>query len=196
MATLDHRRATAERNREAILDSTERILGRRNTLSMAALAIEAGISRPTLYAHFRTLGHVVEAAAKRAVKDSLATVRAAETDVGPADEALARMIAASWGKLADFDALARGAAEYLPAGYVHRTHAPLMTVMLELVQRGQAEGTFRTDLPAPWLVQAYYALVHGADEFARAKDLPRDDVLAMLKASVLDLFSSKHASSS
>jgi AcrR family transcriptional regulator len=185
---VDHRRATAERNRESILDAAERILGARNTLTMAALAAEAGISRPTLYAHFKTLGHVVEAAAQRAVDGSLATVRAARTDEGPADEALLRMADASWTKLADFDALTRGAAEYLPAGYLHRTHAPLMAIMAELVERGQADGTFRADLPPAWLDNVYYTLIHGADQVARSGMMSRDDVLGLLKTTLTDVF--------
>ena len=62
-AVIDHRRATAERNAAAILDATERLLAQHAPLSMAAIATEAGVSRPTLYAHHKTLGDVVEALA-------------------------------------------------------------------------------------------------------------------------------------
>jgi len=196
MSTVDHRRATAERNRGAILDATERVLGQRRTLTMAAVATEAGVSRQTLYAHFNALGDVVEEVARRAVADSLAAVRAAEPEAGPADQALVRMIDASWGKLGSLDAIAGGAAEHLPTGHLHRTHSPLIEIILELVQRGQADGTFRTDLPAPWLVNGYFSLVHGADQFARSQDLPRDEVLAMLEKSILGLFTSKQESPS
>jgi TetR/AcrR family transcriptional repressor of mexCD-oprJ operon len=190
---LDHRRATAERNAAAILDATERLVAQRSTLSMAAVAAEAGVSRPTLYAHYKTLGDLVEAAVARAVNDSLAAVEAAEPDVGPADEALRRLLAASWGQLARHDALARAAAEHLPSGHVRRTHAPLMARLQALVERGQGDGAFRTDLPADWLVTAFYALVHSADDHARAHRIKRPAVLEMLTTSVFDLFAAPHA---
>jgi AcrR family transcriptional regulator len=52
-AVVDHRRATADRNAAAILDATERLLERGAALNMRAIAAEAGVSRPTLYALHR-----------------------------------------------------------------------------------------------------------------------------------------------
>jgi AcrR family transcriptional regulator len=187
-AAVDHRRVTAERNAAAILDAIERLAAQRVALNMVAIAAEAGVSRPTLYAHFKTLGDVVEAAVARAVKDSLAAVEAAQPGAGPADEAMDRMLAASWGHLAGLDALARAIAEHLPADHTHRTHAPLMARMLKLVKRGQRDGVFRTDLPADWLVSMFYALIHGADEHARARRVSRSKALDMLTTSMHDLF--------
>ncbi len=45
---VDHRRAIAERNAAGILDAVERLLQRGSSLNMAAIAAEAGVSRPTL----------------------------------------------------------------------------------------------------------------------------------------------------
>jgi AcrR family transcriptional regulator len=188
MPTVDHRRAVAERNRAAILDAAERLLARQTRLSMAAIAAEAKVSRPTLYAHFDTLTAVLEAAVERLVKQSLAAIEAAKPDTGPADAALMRMVEASWHQLAGFDAMARGAAEYLPAAHVHRTHAPLIELMTKLIERGQRDGSFRHDLPIPWLVTAYFALVHSADELARRPQASREDALANLKTTIRDLF--------
>lgn len=187
MATTDHRRAVADRNRAAILDAVERLLTERQPLNMAALAAEAGVSRPTLYAHFKTLAEVLEAAVARVVLASVAAVEAAEPDVGPADEALLRMVEASWRELAAVDALASGAAEHLPAEHLHRAHAPLMAITLSVIERGQREGSFRTDLPAQWLMRAYIALIHAADDMARGRGPGRKRSLEILKTSVLDL---------
>jgi TetR/AcrR family transcriptional repressor of mexCD-oprJ operon len=184
----DHRRATAERNEVAILDATERLLARRSAVSMAAIAAEAGVSRPTLYAHFKTLGLVIERVVSRAVDASLGAIDAAEPEAGPAQQALERMLAASWNHLAGLGALAAGAAEHVPADHLHRTHAPLMSRLQSLVERGQDEGAFRTDLPADWLVTAYYSLIHAAADHARAHDLPHGEVGDMLLTSIRDLF--------
>jgi AcrR family transcriptional regulator len=194
MATVDHRRATAEHNREAILEATSQVLAQHKALSMAAVASEAGVSRQTLYAHFKSLGEVVEAAARRAVADSMDAVKEAEPETGPADEALLRLIGASWNRLGSLDLLTRGAAEHLPAGHLHRTHAPLIGILLGLVERGQADGTFRTDLPAPWLANSYFSMVHGADDFARTQKIAREDVLKLLEVSLLDLFTKRESS--
>jgi len=185
---IDHRRATAERNAAAILDAAERLLPGREPLSMVAIAAEAGVSRPTLYAHFKTINEVVEAAAERAVNASVAAIEGAQPADGPADEALERMLTASWARLAHFDALARGAAEYLSPRIMARTHAPVMALMQSLVERGRRDGVFRTDLPAEWLVTSAYALIHAADDFARSRGLKRGDALAMLVTTVRDLF--------
>jgi TetR/AcrR family transcriptional repressor of mexCD-oprJ operon len=185
---VDHRRATAERNAAAILDATERLLAQHAALSMAAIATEAGVSRPTLYAHHKTLGDVVEAAVVRAIDVSLDAVEAAQPHVGPADEALDRMLAGSWSMLAALEALARAAAEHLPSERLNRAHAPLMAQMHALAERGQRDGVFRTDLPADWLVMTFYALVHAADDLARSRRMKRATALDYLRTTVRDLF--------
>lgn len=190
MTASDHRRATAKRNAAAILDATERLIAQRTPLSMAAIAAEAGVSRPTLYAHYKTLAEVLETAVRRAVDESLAAVEKAEPDVGPPREALERMVDASWGELARRDSLARAAAEHLPAGHLRRSHAPLMAHMTRLVERGQEEGVFRKDLSSQWLVTAFYSLVHAADDLARTQRGKRADALKTLKTTVHDLFAS------
>src|SRR5947209_19182398 len=167
MTTVDHRRAVADRNRAAILEAVERLLAQRQPVNMAALAAEAGVSRPTLYAHFKTLKDVLAAAVDQVMVDTVAAVEAARPDDGPANEALVRMMEASWQHLAAFDALARGVAEHLSAQQIHRAHAPLMQLTLGVIERGQRYSSLRTNLPAEWLVQAYYALVHAADDVAR-----------------------------
>ena len=106
MAATDHRRAVADRNRAAILDATERLLAQRTPLSMAAVASAAGVSRPTLYAHFKALADVLEAAVARSVAASMGAMEAARPGDGPADAALERLVEASWTHLAAYDALA------------------------------------------------------------------------------------------
>jgi AcrR family transcriptional regulator len=188
---VDHRRATAERNAAAILDATERLLAARTALSMVAIAAEAGVSRPTLYAHYKTLGEIVEAAVERSVALSVAAFEAAEPAAGPADEALGRMVEASWRQLGAFDALARGAAEHLSPGAMHRTHELLMRPLHELVERGRREGAFRTDLPADWLVSMFFTLVHGAYEHATASGMQRADALELLQTTIRDLYAAR-----
>lgn len=185
---IDHRRATAQRNASAILDATERLLASGGALSMAAIAAEAGVSRPTLYAHYKTIGDVVVAAVERAVLDSMSAFEAARPEDGPAGEALERMLTASWGQLARFQDVARGAMDHLPPGAVHRSHEAMMRPLHDLVDRGRRDGVFRADVPADWLVSMYFSIVHGADEHARTYGISRDEALELLLRTAHDVF--------
>jgi hypothetical protein len=49
-----------------------------------------------------------------------------------------------------------------------------MTPLHALVERGQRDGAFRSDLPTDWLVSMFFTLMHGADEHARTHDMSRD----------------------
>ena len=187
----DHRRATAKRNVEAILDAAERLLAKRTPLSMVALAAEAGVSRPTLYAHFAGLPEVVEAAVERAVAASVAAVRAADPQAGSADEAMDRLLAACWTHLAHQDALVRAAGDYVGADRRHRAHAPLLEMVRDLIDRGRRQGVFRSDLSIDWLATAFYALLHGADEHARSGRITRADALDLLTTTVRDVFAAR-----
>jgi AcrR family transcriptional regulator len=185
---VDHRHATAQRNAVAILDAAERLLGRRAPLSMVAIAAEAGVSRPTLYGHYKSIGEIVEAAVQRSVAASMAAFERAKPQEGPADQALLRMAEASWQQLGRYEALARGAAQHLATGAVHRTHEAMLAPLHALVDRGRRDGTFRTDVSPDWLITLYFALVHGADEHAASHDTDRTQTLPLLQAALIDLF--------
>ena len=113
MPAVDHRRATAERNVEAILDATERLLARGGQASIAAVAAEAGVSRVTVYAHFAKLPELIEAVVERAVERTRAVRAAAAVDDGPALDALDRMLTLGWRELDRQTAVARAAGEHL-----------------------------------------------------------------------------------
>lgn len=188
MPAVDHRRATAERNTAAILDAAEQLLAEGPSLTMAAIASRAGVSRVTLYAHFASLPELVEAVIERAIAASMAAIDAARPGDGPAGEALARVSAASWAQLAHQDTVARAAAEHVPPDRLRRLHQPLMTLVGDLVARGQRDGALRTDLPADWLVSMFYALLHAAADHARAHGADRARVGEMLAVTLRDVF--------
>jgi TetR/AcrR family transcriptional repressor of mexCD-oprJ operon len=193
---VDHRRATAQRNAAAILDATERLLAKRTPLSIVAIAAEAGVSRPTLYAHYKSIAEIIESAVERSVVASLAAFEEAKPDDGPADRALLRMADASWKQLGRYEALARGAAEYLTTGALHRTHQAMLDPLHSLIERGRRTGAFRTDVPADWLVTLYFALIHGAVEHAASHNKDRIQALHLLQTSLVDLFTAAHTAAS
>src|SRR4051794_39801171 len=100
MAAVDHRRATAERNVESILEGAERLMRSHTALSMSAVAAEAGVSRVTLYGHFPKLPDLIEAVVARSAQHSLDELATAIVDIDDPVAALERLIDASWEVLA------------------------------------------------------------------------------------------------
>ncbi len=146
------------------------------------------MSRVTVYAHFPTWQALLEAAVERAVQRTMAALQSVRPDDGPAPEALDRMIAAAWQHLASYQAMAAAVAEFLSPEAVTRTHRAAHHTIGTLVERGQADGCFRTDLPAGWLVTAAVALIHACSDQVRAGQIRPDDAIRILTASVRDLF--------
>jgi len=56
-----------------------------------------------------------------------------------------------------------------------------------LLERGRADGSFRTDLPAGWLVTACITLIHACSDQVRAGQIDPDDAVRVLTTSVRDL---------
>jgi AcrR family transcriptional regulator len=189
--TTAFQREVAQRNVEAILDAAEELLRLQGHANISAVAVQAGVSRVTVYAHFATWEALLEAAVARAVKHSMAAIADARPDDGPADQALERMLAAGWQYLGRYEAMAKAVAELLTPEAVSRTHQAAFHTIAALLKRGQAEGAFRTDLPAEWLVPASIALMHECNDGVRIGRIDPDDALRIITTSVLDLFTGR-----
>jgi TetR/AcrR family transcriptional regulator, mexCD-oprJ operon repressor len=182
------REAIAERNLQAILDASERLLARREQPSISAVAGEAGLSRPTVYAHFPDRERLLEALVERAVRRTMAAIESAEPDRGPALPALQRLLRASWEQLGHHQAVSEAASAELSSTAMRRAHHAARAVIRTLVERGRREGAFRTDLPAAWLVTSYLALIHATAEGTRAGELDPHTAADALSTLVTDLF--------
>ena len=187
------RQAIVHRNADAILDAAERLLGRREQATISAVAAEAGVSRPTVYAHFPNRERLLEALVERAVRDAMAAIESAEPDRGPATEALQRLLAASWRELGRHEDIARASAAALSADAMRRAHGVARAVIHTLVERGRREGSFRRDIPTDWLVTSCLALIHASAETVRAGELDSDGALGVLSVTVADLFAGRSA---
>src|SRR5215218_1373478 len=184
--TNDPRQATAERNVEAILDGAERLLRGGKQASISAVASEAGVSRVTVYSHFRDRRRLLEALAQRAVRRAMAAIESAEPERGPAVDALRRVLAASWEELGRNEEIARASAAELSAEAMRRAHESARALLRALVVRGRGEGTFRTDVPTDWLVTSLLALIHAAAEGVRAGELDSNAASEALSVTVVD----------
>ena len=185
--TTAYQREVAERNVEAILDAAEDLV-RQGQANISAVAVQAGVSRVTVYAHFPTWTALLEAAVERAVRQTMTALQSVHPDDGPPIEALDRMLAATWQHLSRYQAMAAAVAELLSPEAVTRTHQAAQHTIGALLERGQADGSFRTDLPARWLMTASVALVHACSGEVRAGHINEHDAIRILTTSVRDLF--------
>ena len=181
------REAIAERNVQAILDAAERLLQHGEQPSISAVASEAGVSRPTVYAHFPDRRLLLQALVERTVKHAMSAIEAAEPDRGSAADALQRLIASSWQQLAGHDEMARAAARELSADAMRQSHASARDTIRKLIQRGRKDGSFRTDVPVGWLVTASLALMHAAAEAVRSGELSAQTAPKALSLTIADL---------
>jgi AcrR family transcriptional regulator len=185
--TTGSRQTISEHNIEAILDGAERLLQRHEQPSIVAVASEAGVSRPTVYAHFGDRQRMLEALVERAVRRAMAAIDSAEPERGPAVEAMRRLIAASWEDLGHHDQIAHAAAAELSPHALRRAHETARVVLLKVIERGRNEGVFRTDVLAGWQVSSCLAMIHAAVEEVHAGDLEPNAALDLLCATVIDL---------
>jgi AcrR family transcriptional regulator len=181
------REVLAGRNAEAILDAAETLLARGQQTSVSALAGEAGLSRPTVYAHFPNRQRVLEALVERTVRRAMAALEAAEPERGPALAALQRLLGTGWVQIGRHEAIGAAAAGQLSAAAMRRAHESARAVIRRLLERGRQEAAFRTDVPTSWLVTSSLALIHAAAEEVRAGELEEQAALEILTATVTEL---------
>ena len=182
---IDHRRAVAERNVEAILDAAEALLEEAAQTSIAAVAMRAGVSRPTVYAHYASREALLEAVVERAVARAATAFDEATADATSATDALQRAVASSWLTLSRHAAIAEAAAAQLSSEAMRRTHEPGMSHVHQMIERGRQSGEFRTDVPAVWLVSVFHALLHAAGDDVRAERLQDHEALEALTSTLL-----------
>ena len=93
-------RADAARNRSTILAAALDVLTRRPDAGLAEVARASGLTRTTVYAHFRNREELLEEMLGSAVADTVAAIDAGDPTAGPADEALRRVLETSWRQVA------------------------------------------------------------------------------------------------
>ncbi|MEO3808065.1 helix-turn-helix domain-containing protein [Sphaerisporangium sp. B11E5] len=164
-----NRRADARRNRIAILDAAVRLLDAQPDASLDAIALAAGMTRQTIYAHFPSREHLMAAVVDRITEEAVAAMDAAEPDVGPAADALMRVLQAGSRTAERYPALTRriGSLPVTPQADQER-HAPVADRINRVIRRGQENGEFDNRLPSDWLAAVIVKIGHAAGEVADA----------------------------
>ncbi len=161
-ASARKRRADAERSIISIIDAAVEALASGPDASMAAIARRAGVVRATIYMHFPTREALLDAVMEEATGRVAEAIRIAEPDRGEPKEALERVILATWKQLSAFHNILQINMNRLSPQELRRRHLPMTTQFIPLLERGQAEGVFRNDVSAGWLIAVIRAIVHVA----------------------------------
>ena len=170
------RRADAERSISAITNAALDALAGDPDISMAEIARRAGVVRATIYMHFPTREALLDAVMEHATAQVADAIRNAEPGRGEPKEALERVLLATWRQLSQFHNVLQININRLSAKELRRRHLPMTTQIVPLLKRGQAEGVFRNDVSAEWLIAVVRAIVHVASTELQAGRLSEVDV--------------------
>jgi AcrR family transcriptional regulator len=179
------RRADAERSVAAILDAGLEALASDPDTSMSEVARRAGVVRATIYVHFPTRTALLDAVMDHAVGQVVEAMKGAEPTRGEPVEALERVLLATWRQLARFHGLLALNTARLSAEELHRRHVPMLDQLEPLIERGQREGVFRSDLPIAWHLAVIRAIVHAASASIQGGRLEESEAEAAMLTTAL-----------
>lgn len=167
-----------------ILDAALDALASDPEASMAEIARRAGVVRATIYVHFPTRESLLAAVTHRAIAEVTQVIETVEPERGEPADALRRVLVAAWSGLGRFHALVAVNAT-LPQAELHRRHESVIALLAPLIERGQRDGTFRSDVPVAWHLSMVLALVHAASAELKAGRVPAAKVEAAVVETVL-----------
>lgn len=182
------RRADARRSIGAILSAARIVLGERPDASVEEIAIAAGVSRQTVYAHFPSREALIKALVQAAGDEALVAIDAARLDtVAPAD-ALRQFLDVGWELIRRNPHLLLPALSGNPPGR-GESHDAGTARLEQIIRRGQHSGDFDPSPPATWLTAAVIGLFRAASEQVAAGRLTTGRAAALVLDSALRLCS-------
>ncbi|WP_236809101.1 TetR/AcrR family transcriptional regulator [Amycolatopsis albispora] len=163
-----------------------RVLDAEPDAGVAAVAVAAGVTRQTVYAHFPTREQLLAAVLDHLTEQVVAAMDAADPGTGPAADALVRLLDAARRASGRYPALVRKLGS-LPVGQDgdHRRHAPVADRLKEVIERGQGTGEFDDRLSSDWLVAVTISLAHTASAETDAGRMPGEQAAEALRTSLL-----------
>src|SRR5690606_3740365 len=142
-------RSDARANRAGILDAARGALALDPHASVDLIARSAGLSRRTLYGHFDDRDALI----RELIRTGAQRFNAIAESISDADAraALVRLAGRLWQEAAHVQVAAALARDEAHVEDTADALAPLRRAVVQLVRRGQDDGSFRTDLAAPTL---------------------------------------------
>jgi TetR/AcrR family transcriptional repressor of mexCD-oprJ operon len=184
MSTEPHaapRQALQERVAAAILDAAARVLlARGEQASMTDVATAAGVARATVYRYFPNRQSLLDELARAAVREAGERLSSARIDEVPVREAVTRAVRALVDVGDLFVVLARERLRPEGEQFERRVAGPLRA----LVERGQANGDIRADVPSAWLTDALLGVV--VNVVSSRVQRGREDTVAAITSVYID----------
>lgn len=138
---------------------------------MHEIAELSGIGRTTLYRHFRTREDLLAAVKAQALADAWTAIEASHPEEGDPETALRRVIA---GLVGVGDRYRVIFSEGMPHKEPKQEHLELKKALVDLIERGQREGTFSPALTPDWMLAAMGSLIFAAIRHINDGDLARN----------------------
>ncbi|MEU8890614.1 TetR/AcrR family transcriptional regulator [Streptomyces sp. NPDC048442] len=164
----------ADANRRRIMDVALAELLRDPDASMDQIARAAGVVRRTVYGHFPNREALVAALVDGAAEAVIEAHAAGRAGVDDPAEALARATLAVWHIADRYRLLVALAQRSVTMAGIKQRLTPVREGCVALLRRGQAEGAFRSPVPAAALAyvheQTLFALMEAVNEGSLAAE--------------------------
>jgi TetR/AcrR family transcriptional repressor of mexCD-oprJ operon len=181
MSDAAPRPALQQRVAATILEAAAGVLAARGeAASMSDVAAAAGVARATLYRYFPSRQALLDELGTLAVADAEERLAAARLDEVPTQEGISRVVRALVEVGDAFIVLARERIQPDAEQFEHGVGHPLR----RLVERAQARGDLREDVPASWLTDSLVGLV--VSVLGSRPGTGREDTIARITTLFLD----------
>ena len=195
-ALTDRSIASGEKRR-LILDAAVRVFARKgfHTCRVGDIAEEAGVAHGLLYHYFSSKDEVLETIFRETWADLLAAIREGEeTEPHPREQLrkVSAILLRSWRRQPDLVRVLVREVARSPEGARHREDLGAMLTAIErIVERGQAEGAFRSELDARLAATIVYGALEEILTGWVLGELPDgDEDVARAERTIVDLLCS------
>ena len=170
-----------ERVAGAILEAAARVLAAHGEqANMSDVAAAAGVARATVYRYFPSREALLQELAELAIKSAGERLTGARIDAISVPEGVTRAVRALVDVGDLFTVLARGRLAPEDEAFEHDIGMPIR----QLVERGQAAGVIRDDIPSGWLTDSLLGIVVSLMSSSRSHG--REDVVAAIASLFLE----------
>jgi AcrR family transcriptional regulator len=166
---------TRSRTRRAILSAAASALARNRAATLADIADAADVGRSTLHRYFSDREELVNAVVEDSLRVVGQSMREAALDQGTPLEAMRRLVAALVDS-GDRLLFLFGDPRVLAGVRSDDGLDPAGQPVIDLIERGQAEGVFDRQVSAAWIQHALWALVYTGCEAVGKGEVPRHGV--------------------
>ncbi len=173
-------RADAVRNRERIVETATRVLASNTSASLEEIAGECGLTRVTLYRHFRTREALVNAVYARALDSLEEALAAASLEDETTGHGMQLVVEALFAVADRQTILVAGPSADYGDPALSRAFDDSLAPVRDLIRRGQAAGEVDPELPDWWLADMAFDLIIAASWRAKAGQLERDRIVPLV----------------